>query len=42
MRDIERRQAEMQGNAAYDFERTLRGGVDSLTRPADVERSEAP
>jgi DNA-binding MarR family transcriptional regulator len=36
--DIERRQAELQGDATYDdFKRTLRAVVDSLTRPADVQ-----
>ena len=41
IRDVERRQAELQGNAAYDdFKRTLRAVVDSLTQPAEVEGSE--
>jgi DNA-binding MarR family transcriptional regulator len=40
--DIERRQAEVHGNATYDdFKRTLREVVDSLTRPADVESASA-
>jgi DNA-binding MarR family transcriptional regulator len=40
--DIERRQADVHGEAAYaDFKRTLRAVVDSLTRPADVDGSQA-
>ena len=36
IRDIERRQAELHGSAAYDdFKRTLRAVVDSLTGTAD-------
>jgi DNA-binding MarR family transcriptional regulator len=40
--DIERRQAAALGKAQYaEFKKTLRAVVDSLTRPADVERSAA-
>jgi DNA-binding MarR family transcriptional regulator len=42
IRDIERRQAEVRGAATYaDFKQTLRAVVDSLTHPAEIERSEA-
>jgi DNA-binding MarR family transcriptional regulator len=40
IRDIERRQAAVHGAETYaDFKHTLGAVVDSLTRPADVERS---
>ena len=42
IRDIERRQAAILGEARYDeFKRTLSAVVDSLTRRPDVEHSEA-
>jgi DNA-binding MarR family transcriptional regulator len=42
IRDIERRQADVQGAAAYtQFKQSLRAVVDSLTQPAEVERSKA-
>jgi DNA-binding MarR family transcriptional regulator len=42
IRDIERRQARVHGEEIYgEFKRTLRAVVDSLSQPADAERTRA-